>query len=142
MKSFVYIFFIAAVVLQAAIGTPVAPAASKDLETDLLPSVNLEQNAQKVDLTRLRKSAGYGGSSGGYGGKGGSIPAPACPKNYLFSCQPNLAAIPCASSSGSYGSQGAYSVPVPTYANPLHGNYQYAIAYIPQGLFNNHQYYQ
>ncbi|EDW76099.1 uncharacterized protein Dwil_GK15281 [Drosophila willistoni] len=46
-----------------------------------------------------------------------SIPAPPCPKNYLFSCQPNLAPVPCsAPAPASYGSAGAYSQYAPVYA--------------------------
>ncbi|XP_017842933.2 vitelline membrane protein Vm26Aa [Drosophila busckii] len=78
------------------------------------------------DLTRLRKSA-YGASSGGYGAQ--SVPAPPCPKNYLFSCQPNLAPVPCAAPAASYGSAGAYSAPVPTYAVPQQQQYY---GYAPQ----------
>ncbi|KAM8717429.1 hypothetical protein ACLKA7_004169 [Drosophila subpalustris] len=83
------------------------------------------------DLTRLRKSA-YGGSSGGYGGS--SVPAPPCPKNYLFSCQPNLAPVPCSAPAPSYGSAGAYSSPVAAYAAPNYGVPQqlYNAAYMPQ----------
>ncbi|KAL7740643.1 hypothetical protein ACLKA6_000019 [Drosophila palustris] len=83
------------------------------------------------DLTRLRKSA-YGGSSGGYGAS--SVPAPPCPKNYLFSCQPNLAPVPCSAPAPSYGSAGAYSSPVAAYAAPNYGVPQqlYNAAYMPQ----------
>ncbi|XP_016981047.1 vitelline membrane protein Vm32E [Drosophila rhopaloa] len=46
-------------------------------------------------------------------------PAPACPTNYLFSCQPNLAPIPCAQEPAAYGSSGAYTEHVPLYVgNP------------------------
>ncbi|XP_023163942.1 vitelline membrane protein Vm34Ca [Drosophila hydei] len=45
-----------------------------------------------------------------------SIPAPPCPKNYLFSCQPNLAPVPCSAPANSYGSAGAYSQYAPIYA--------------------------
>ncbi|KAH8292846.1 hypothetical protein KR054_012376 [Drosophila jambulina] len=45
-----------------------------------------------------------------------SIPAPPCPKNYLFSCQPNLAPVPCSAPAPSYGSAGAYSQYAPVYA--------------------------
>ncbi|XP_065358121.1 vitelline membrane protein Vm26Aa-like [Calliphora vicina] len=67
--------------------------------------------------------AGYGGASaGGSGGYGAaSIPAPPCPKNYLFSCQPNLAPAPCAPPAASYGSAGAYSENVPTILNAPYG---------------------
>ncbi|XP_034472464.1 vitelline membrane protein Vm26Aa-like [Drosophila innubila] len=84
------------------------------------------------DLTRLRKSA-YGGSSGGYGAS--SVPAPPCPKNYLFSCQPNLAPVPCSAPAPSYGSAGAYSSPVAAYAAPNYGvpqQQQLYGAYMPQ----------
>ncbi|KAH8304785.1 vitelline membrane protein Vm34Ca [Drosophila kikkawai] len=46
-----------------------------------------------------------------------SIPAPPCPKNYLFSCQPNLAPVPCSAPAPSYGSAGAYSQYAPVYAH-------------------------
>ncbi|XP_022220145.1 vitelline membrane protein Vm34Ca [Drosophila obscura] len=50
-----------------------------------------------------------------------SIPAPPCPKNYLFSCQPNLAPVPCSAPAPSYGSAGAYSQYAPVYApHPVH----------------------
>ncbi|KAH8404819.1 hypothetical protein KR222_004537 [Zaprionus bogoriensis] len=45
-----------------------------------------------------------------------SIPAPPCPKNYLFSCQPNLAPVPCSAPAANYGSSGAYSQYAPVYA--------------------------
>ncbi|XP_017855156.1 vitelline membrane protein Vm34Ca [Drosophila busckii] len=45
-----------------------------------------------------------------------SIPAPPCPKNYLFSCQPNLQPVPCSAPAPSYGSAGAYSQYAPVYA--------------------------
>ncbi|KAH8266678.1 hypothetical protein KR018_009526 [Drosophila ironensis] len=45
-----------------------------------------------------------------------SIQAPPCPKNYLFSCQPNLAPVPCSAPAPSYGSAGAYSQYAPVYA--------------------------
>ncbi|TDG42726.1 hypothetical protein AWZ03_010832 [Drosophila navojoa] len=45
-----------------------------------------------------------------------SIPAPPCPKNYLFSCQPNLAPVPCSAPAPSYGSAGAYTQYAPIYA--------------------------
>ncbi|EDV58911.1 vitelline membrane protein Vm32E [Drosophila erecta] len=46
-------------------------------------------------------------------------PAPPCPTNYLFSCQPNLAPVPCAQQAPAYGSAGAYTEQVPRYVeNP------------------------
>uniref|UniRef100_A4UM12 Vitelline membrane protein Vm32E n=1 Tax=Drosophila mauritiana TaxID=7226 RepID=VTU4_DROMA len=44
-------------------------------------------------------------------------PAPPCPTNYLFSCQPNLAPAPCAqeAQAPAYGSAGAYTEQVPHY---------------------------
>ncbi|KAH8352949.1 hypothetical protein KR084_007684 [Drosophila pseudotakahashii] len=42
-------------------------------------------------------------------------PAPACPTNYLFSCQPNLAPAPCAQEAPAYGSSGAYTEQIPFY---------------------------
>ncbi|KAH8273921.1 hypothetical protein KR044_003409 [Drosophila immigrans] len=47
------------------------------------------------------------------------VPAPPCPKNYLFSCQPNLTPVPCSAPAPSYGSAGAYSQYVPVYARPM-----------------------
>ncbi|SPP79488.1 vitelline membrane protein Vm32E [Drosophila guanche] len=45
-----------------------------------------------------------------------SVPAPPCPKNYLFSCQPNLVPAPCAQQApAAYGSAGAYTEQVPSY---------------------------
>ncbi|XP_037821759.1 vitelline membrane protein Vm26Aa-like [Lucilia sericata] len=84
-----------------------------DLETDTPQSI---QSLLNTDFGRFRKSAGYGGGAA-------SIPAPPCPKNYLFSCQPNLAPVPCAAPAASYGSAGAYSAPVPTYVAPVGNNY-------------------
>ncbi|KAI8042435.1 vitelline membrane protein Vm32E [Drosophila gunungcola] len=51
----------------------------------------------------------------GYSAPG--YPAPPCPTNYLFSCQPNLAPAPCAQQSAGYGSSGAYTEQVPLYVN-------------------------
>ncbi|KAH8248884.1 hypothetical protein KR032_004024 [Drosophila birchii] len=44
-------------------------------------------------------------------------PAPPCPQNYLFSCQPNLVPVPCAkeAAAAGYGSAGAYSEQMPLY---------------------------
>ncbi|XP_017077222.2 vitelline membrane protein Vm32E [Drosophila eugracilis] len=42
-------------------------------------------------------------------------PAPPCPKNYLFSCQPNLTPAPCAQEAPAYGSAGAYTEKIPFY---------------------------
>lgn len=49
-----------------------------------------------------------------------SYPAPPCPKNYVFSCQPSLSPVACSdpSSSGGYGSAAAYSQYVPSYVLP------------------------
>uniref|UniRef100_A0A0K8UFC2 Vitelline membrane protein Vm26Aa n=1 Tax=Bactrocera latifrons TaxID=174628 RepID=A0A0K8UFC2_BACLA len=114
MKSFVCIAIFAAIFSVALAGptsnSGAAAAAAAEQEA------KAEQNAQAVnlqsvyDLTRFRKSA-YGG------GAAASIPAPPCPKNYLFSCQPNLAPVACSAPAAapSYGSAGAYSAPIPTY---------------------------
>ncbi|XP_017859871.1 PREDICTED: vitelline membrane protein Vm26Ab [Drosophila arizonae] len=48
-----------------------------------------------------------------------SIPAPPCPKNYLFSCQPSLQPVPCSAPAPAYGNAGAYSQYVPQYAVPF-----------------------
>ncbi|XP_004531358.1 vitelline membrane protein Vm26Aa [Ceratitis capitata] len=124
MKSFVCIAIFAAVfsvVLAGPAGSSVSVTGAQEAEA--------EQGAQGAyDLSRFRKSA-YGG--------GASIPAPPCPKNYLFSCQPNLAPVPCAAPAAApaYGSAGAYSAPIPTYVAPLHAAYG-PVAYNPN------QYYQ
>lgn len=76
----------------------------------------------------VASASGYGGGApGGGGGAGGgalSIPAPPCPKNYLFSCQPNLAPAPCAPPAASYGSAGSYSENYPTIVNAPFPGYQ------------------
>ncbi|KAH8298169.1 hypothetical protein KR018_010390 [Drosophila ironensis] len=46
---------------------------------------------------------------------GSSYSAPPCPKNYLFSCQPNLVPVPCGQEAASYGSAGAYTEHIPFY---------------------------
>lgn len=52
-----------------------------------------------------------------------TIPAPPCPKNYLFSCQPSLTPAPCAQAA--YGGAGAYSHNYPVYAQPqFYNNYR------------------
>ncbi|XP_028900460.2 vitelline membrane protein Vm26Ab [Zeugodacus cucurbitae] len=102
--------------------------------------------AQSVRISRSSYSppsppAAYGGGSASsytkpapapvQSYKPSSIPAPPCPRNYLFSCQPSLAPAPCAAPvpspsysapapaapSASYGSpQGAYSHIIPQYS--------------------------
>ncbi|XP_037711849.1 vitelline membrane protein Vm32E [Drosophila subpulchrella] len=57
--------------------------------------------------------AGASCPNAGYSAPG--YPAPACPTNYLFSCQPNLATVPCAQEAPAYGSAGAYTEQVPFY---------------------------
>uniref|UniRef100_A0A1A9UXD6 VM domain-containing protein n=1 Tax=Glossina austeni TaxID=7395 RepID=A0A1A9UXD6_GLOAU len=43
------------------------------------------------------------------------IQAPPCPKNYMFTCQPHMAPVPCSqSASVNYGPVGAYSESIPT----------------------------
>ncbi|XP_013104624.1 vitelline membrane protein Vm26Ab-like [Stomoxys calcitrans] len=50
-----------------------------------------------------------------------TIPAPPCPKNYLFSCQPSLTPAPC--SHVAYGGNtGSYSHNYPVYAQPQYIN--------------------
>uniref|UniRef100_A0A6P4EK11 Vitelline membrane protein Vm26Aa n=1 Tax=Drosophila rhopaloa TaxID=1041015 RepID=A0A6P4EK11_DRORH len=135
MKSFVCIALVALV--SAALASPTNVASSTGSTVSLTTQEGeLEGGVGQGfgDLTRLRKSA-YGGSSGGYGGS--SIPAPPCPKNYLFSCQPNLAPVPCSAPAPSYGSSGAYSSPVATYVAPNYGLPQhqqqlFSAAYVPQ----------
>ncbi|KAH8318994.1 hypothetical protein KR067_002612 [Drosophila pandora] len=141
MKSFVCIALVA--FAAAALASPTNVATSSLTGTTGGATVALTSQDSDVegvtgqgygDLTRLRKSA-YGGSAGGYGGS--SIQAPPCPKNYLFSCQPNLAPVPCSAPAPSYGSAGAYSSPVATYVAPNYGIPQhqqqlYSGAYVPQ----------
>lgn len=72
-------------------------------------------------------ASGYGGgaaapASGGYGAAPVSIPAPPCPKNYLFSCAPNLSPAPCSPPAGGYGGAGAYSQQYPIYSYPQYIN--------------------
>ncbi|XP_030555655.1 vitelline membrane protein Vm26Aa-like [Drosophila novamexicana] len=127
MKFFVCFALIA--IVASALATPTGSSS--------VSIANQESEAEGQgygDLTRLRKAA-YGGSSGGYGGS--SVPAPPCPKNYLFSCQPNLAPVPCSAPAPSYGSAGAYSSPVasyvaPNYGVPQHQQSLYGSAYLPQ----------
>ncbi|KAH8306749.1 hypothetical protein KR044_012566 [Drosophila immigrans] len=46
------------------------------------------------------------------------VPSPRCPENYLFSCKPNLTPVPCSGpAAATSGPTGAYSVPLPSYAN-------------------------
>nr|XP_014099354.2 vitelline membrane protein Vm26Aa [Bactrocera oleae] len=111
MKFFVCIAIFAAIFSVALAGptgnSGAAAAAEQEAKAD--------QNAQAVnlqsayDLTRFRKSA--------YGGGAVNIPAPPCAKNYLFSCQPNLAPVACAgpAPAPAYASAGAYTAPIPAY---------------------------
>uniref|UniRef100_T1GW86 VM domain-containing protein n=1 Tax=Megaselia scalaris TaxID=36166 RepID=T1GW86_MEGSC len=84
------------------------------------------------------KSASYGGSSAGYAppapqssytapAYSGSYAAPPCPKNYLFSCGPQLQPVPCSPSS--YGPAAEYSEHLPRFAAP------------PQYFYPEYQYY-
>ncbi|KAH8413948.1 hypothetical protein KR009_002033 [Drosophila setifemur] len=134
MKIFVCIALAAFAVAALASPTNVASSAATGGPVSLASQDGEMESQGFGDLTRLRKSA-YGGSSGGYGGS--SIPAPPCPKNYLFSCQPNLAPVPCSAPASSYGSAGAYSSPVATYVAPNFGIPQhhqqiFSAAYVPQ----------
>ncbi|KAH8298124.1 hypothetical protein KR018_007103 [Drosophila ironensis] len=138
MKSFVCIAIVAFAAAALASPTNVASAttggATVSLTSQDTEGVEGVTGQGYGDLTRLRKSA-YGASAGGYGGS--SIQAPPCPKNYLFSCQPNLAPVPCSAPAPSYGSAGAYSSPVatyvaPTYGAPQHHQQLYNAAYMPQ----------
>ncbi|KAI8115132.1 Vitelline membrane protein Vm26Aa [Lucilia cuprina] len=149
MKSFVcFIYIIVAISLATAstVGSSSSSSSSlssssdtkQDVESDLKPQLTSQLSN---DYNRFRKSAGYGGSAGGYGAA--SIPAPPCPKNYLFSCQPNLAPVPCAAPAPAYGSAGGYSAPVPTYIAPLGNNYGLPQGYngfVPQTFNQFYQY--
>ncbi|XP_055903217.1 vitelline membrane protein Vm26Aa-like [Eupeodes corollae] len=76
--------------------------------------------ADKMDKNKDGMVASsYGAAAPSYGGA--SYSAPPCPKNYLFSCQPNLAPVPCAA--GGYA--GAYSEQVPQYLLPQNAYQQY-----------------
>ncbi|KAH8412587.1 hypothetical protein KR009_003371 [Drosophila setifemur] len=68
---------------------------------------------QIVALIIVALVACAGASCSSYGGS--SITAPPCPKNYLFSCQPNLVPVPCGQQAQSYGSAGAYTEHIPFY---------------------------
>lgn len=130
----------AAAAASVSSSSPSVSSDTKDVETELK---SVHSSGLNNEYSRFRKSAGYGGSGGGYGGA--SIPAPPCPKNYLFSCQPNLAPVPCAAPAAapSYGSAGAYSAPVPTYMAPLVNNYgtpQGYSGFLPQS-FNQFYHY-
>lgn len=63
-------------------------------------------------------SSSYGAAAGAgaaaYGA--GAVSSPPCPNNYLFSCSPKLVPVPCSAPSSAYGSAGAYSEPLPSYA--------------------------
>ncbi|XP_053957758.1 vitelline membrane protein Vm26Aa-like [Anastrepha ludens] len=120
MKSFVCITLFA-VIFSVALAAPAAKSASDSAAQE----VESAQNLQAVyDLSRVRKSA-YGG-----GAVRATFPAPACPKNYLFSCQPSLAPVACASPGGSIGPVAAYSAPIPTYVAPLPADLS-AVGYNP-----------
>ncbi|XP_055848540.1 vitelline membrane protein Vm26Ab-like [Episyrphus balteatus] len=77
--------------------------------------------ADKMDKKEGMVSSSYGAPAAPSYGGGASYSAPPCPKNYLFSCQPSLAPVPCAAGGGYAG---AYSEQVPQYAYP-----QYAPQY-------------
>ncbi|XP_023175009.2 vitelline membrane protein Vm26Aa [Drosophila hydei] len=134
MKFFVCFALFA--IVASALATPTGSSSGSNVGAAAAQESDVEgANGQGYgDLTRLRKSA-YGGSSGGYGAS--SVPAPPCPKNYLFSCQPNLAPVPCSAPAPSYGSAGAYSSPVasyvaPNYGVPQHQQNLFGAAYLPQ----------
>ncbi|EDW76346.1 uncharacterized protein Dwil_GK15410 [Drosophila willistoni] len=136
MKSFVCFAIIALAATALATPTNGGSAAITTSNTGAAVAGQESEAEGYGDLTRFRKSAYGGGSSGGYGAS--SIPAPPCPKNYLFSCQPNLAPVPCSAPAPSYGSPaGAYSSPVasyiaPNYGVPQHQQQIYGAAYVPQ----------
>ena len=80
-----------------------------------------------ADDTQVGSPYSGNGNKAGYGNYGPgnsnapvppgseSIPAPPCPKNYLFSCQPSLQPAPCAPAA-SFGGAGAFSQNYPVYA--------------------------
>ncbi|KAM7351927.1 vitelline membrane 26Aa isoform 2-T2 [Cochliomyia hominivorax] len=108
----------------------------QDVESELKSVLSQSSPQFNADYQRFRKSAGYGASS---------IPAPPCPKNYLFSCQPNLAPVPCSAPAAAFGSAGAYSAPVPTYLAPLGGGNNYGLpqgysGFVPQTFNQFYQY--
>ncbi|XP_055848539.1 vitelline membrane protein Vm32E-like [Episyrphus balteatus] len=78
--------------------------------------------ADKTDKKEGMVASSYGAPAAPSYGGGASYSAPPCPKNYLFSCQPNLAPVPCAA--GGYA--GAYSEQVPQYLLPQYQYPQYA----------------
>lgn len=151
MKSFIcltLILLIASVVTGASTVssssvTSINSDVKKDVESELKSPLSTQVN---TDYNRFRKSASYGAAAAGGGGGGygaASIPAPPCPKNYLFSCQPNLAPVPCSAPAAAYGGGGAYSAPVPTYVAPLGNNYglpQGYSGFVPQNFNQFYQY--
>ncbi|XP_065357867.1 vitelline membrane protein Vm26Aa-like [Calliphora vicina] len=144
MKSFVCLtlFVVVVAVSSATTQGSSTSSVSSDTKQDVETELKATHSSQLTnEYNRFRKSAGYGGSGGGYGAA--SIPAPPCPKNYLFSCQPNLAPVPCSAPAPAYGSAGAYSAPVPTYMAPLGNNYgvpQGYSGFVPQNFNQFYQY--
>lgn len=65
--------------------------------------VPLQQQLWQDDngIIRLRRSSPYQ-SQDGFGGVLNMSPPP-CPNNYMFTCQPNLASVPCANSNNNNG---------------------------------------
>uniref|UniRef100_A0A1A9ZB05 VM domain-containing protein n=1 Tax=Glossina pallidipes TaxID=7398 RepID=A0A1A9ZB05_GLOPL len=81
-------------------------------------SVEENDNLDNYRNRRAFKSAAAAAAATGY-----QISAPPCAKNYMFSCQPNLAPVSCANNNGIGvnspvvgGYQAAYNAPVPVYA--------------------------
>ncbi|XP_075149865.1 vitelline membrane protein Vm32E-like [Haematobia irritans] len=72
-------------------------------------------------LASCKASCNTAPAPGGYASAPVLVQAPPCPKNYIFSCQPQLRPLPCASAqaaSGGYGNAGSYSNQLPIYALP------------------------
>ncbi|XP_055914903.1 vitelline membrane protein Vm26Aa-like [Eupeodes corollae] len=121
MQSFIVFALFVSVATAASLGSSQQGVPQNILHT-LTEESNMNGFAAPSDLARSKKSA--------YGAPAPSYSAPPCPKNYLFSCQPSVAPVPCAP--GGYA--GAYSVPVPTYALPS------APQFIPQELLRPYNY--
>ena len=140
-------YFVCLAMMAVIVAVASANPVNQHLETE---NKSLQVDSQGGDYTRVRKSANYGNPTPSSGASG--IPAPPCPKNYLFSCQPSLAPVACSGASGAnpqpvsppgYYPIGAHSTYVPTYMAPYVNNYAVRESYngfAPQPIQHYHQY--
>lgn len=133
--------------LATILGAAMANPTNQQLNAE---SKSVKADSTDSDLTRLRKSTFNGGDNPNQSPPSSGVPAPPCPKNYMFSCQPNLVPVPCsAAPSRSWPMtphgfahfpshlQGAYSSYEPTYVAPYGYNNAASQAYngfAPQSL--------